>query len=746
MSRSRRQGTGLFLAWAGGICLALVSHVPRAGDARTFLAEVTFTNVTVQQGVHRFGMRDPLITIVGEGEEQEEVLHPYTDNFDFHSDDLADQEDLHDVQAFPVGGPDQPLPRFLIYDDGRPEDPLRNYEYWELFWDQRAPADVQRWVLFIGKAFSNRLDQESFAEPVTVSWTINTTAALQDLEAIPAYFQTVHMYQADLATTAINDTQKRVDIGAELAATRVDMRAGTEYPVAINEPTVLVIEVKEASTAITGDVDVSVDLTADGGAAPQALLDGARWRLVGAHLDGGMTGWAESGDSVLVTAGDVTLEFSDVCGYDTPLPEDFTLTPLQSVAKTGDYTTRTLGTLTVNIGPPEVLLLFEDPEETQPYAAWEAFIDPNDYKGWKGSGETVDLCPGTWDVRFYDEHPDWTAPADLQVTIGYDDEFVRNVVYTPNDIDVTVTLTPQGAIDDGAQWTIDGGSSWNNSLATVQATPLQQYTLEFSDVAGWTTPADQVFTPDPGTDEPRQGDYAPIAAPVATLEAVDGFYTPGETVQVSGTFEYPGDQDLTALTWTFGLPAGWTLDDVTGDASAGNIAGAAIVFPAGRGLSSNRVTFTATLTTSVGSTGDLDVNTTADYTLSVTGGGQITSPDDLPAVTFAELTTHPADTNKDEKIGIFEFLQYAGPVAEAWQEGANGGEYIWDGTTLTPKSAGRGSGRDVPLIHPADTNGDLKIGIFEYLAYAGPVAEAWQEGANGGEYEWDGTTLTPKSR
>lgn len=46
---------------------------------------------------------------------------------------------------------------------------------------------------------------------------------------------------------------------------------------------------------------------------------------------------------------------------------------------------------------------------------------------------------------------------------------------------------------------------------------------------------------------------------------------------------------------------------------------------------------------------------------------------------------HPADTNKDRKIDISEFLEYAGPVAEAWQEGANGGEYEWDGTTLTPK-------------------------------------------------------------
>lgn len=869
MNRRRRQGTGLFLALVGGICLATVSHVSQAQDPRTFLAGLTFANGGFLGDPHRFGMRDPAT----DGVDQ----YTYTDNFDFHEVDLVTNDDT----GVPGGAGPEVNPRFLIYDDGDPNYPLLDREdFWELIVDYRAPADVKRWVLFVGGAFPppNPESPAAFATPVTVGWTIGTTQEHPtdprlDLAAIPAYFQTVHMYQADLATTAINTVTKQVDIGAEVAATRVDMRdtlglldPPNQYPVAINRPTILVIEVKKDVTVIPeGEVSVTVDITAGGAAAPQALLDAAFWRLVGDHLDNGTTGPLAPGDTVVVPAGDVTLVFDDVCGYDKPADVPLTLTALQPVQETGDYTPRTLGTLTVNIGPPEVLTVFVDDDPEVPYAAWEAFIPPSSsFQGYKASGQSVSLCPGTWAVQFYDTvDGDWIAPADIQVDIDYDDALVRNVVYTPKDIDVTVTITPQAAIDDGAQWTIDGGATWHVSgAAGVQATPLQAYTLAFRDVAGWTTPPNQPFTPDPGTPEVLQGDYTALADVTATLDGLDEFFVPGETVQVAGSFEYPGDQDLTALTWNFALPTGWTLDDVSGDASVADIAGDAIVFPAGRGLASNPVTFTATLTTSAASTGDLDVGSTADYTPDFGG----TPPIVLPAVTFKELTTHPADTNHDNKIKIFEYLVYAGPVAAVFQQGINGGEYWWDGVTLTPKTGrggalgtrsrdatvdvsrelsgnvfgagtvltvtlqvtvdpgggvallaleeqlpdgwtvssvgGGGVYNDVDnrvtwnisspattaityditapaadladqytitgqagystggasidvsttdsvltklMVHPADTNADFKIKIFEYLVYAGPVAAVFQQGINGGEYIWDGTTLTPKA-
>ena len=107
---------------------------------------------------------------------------------------------------------------------------------------------------------------------------------------------------------------------------------------------------------------------------------------------------------------------------------------------------------------------------------------------------------------------------------------------------------------------------------------------------------------------------------------------------------------------------------------------------------------------------------------------------------FLPVTTHPTDTNRDFKITLFEFLGHAGPVAAVFQQGASG-EYNFNGTTLAPRSPATGH---APItIHPADTDSDFSISLFEYLLFAGPVAAVFQEGVNGGDYDWDGTELTP---
>lgn len=56
-----------------------------------------------------------------------------------------------------------------------------------------------------------------------------------------------------------------------------------------------------------------------------------------------------------------------------------------------------------------------------------------------------------------------------------------------------------------------------------------------------------------------------------------------------------------------------------------------------------------------------------------------------------------------------------------------------------------GSQIKVTTYHSADADQDGRISMIEYLGYAGPAAAVWQMGANGGEYEWDGTTLSPKT-
>ncbi|MFA5251225.1 MAG: hypothetical protein WC454_01395 [Phycisphaerae bacterium] len=54
---------------------------------------------------------------------------------------------------------------------------------------------------------------------------------------------------------------------------------------------------------------------------------------------------------------------------------------------------------------------------------------------------------------------------------------------------LSVTISPQGAIDAGAQWRRTGTSAWLNSGYTEYGLAAGSYTVEFNDVQGWLKPA-----------------------------------------------------------------------------------------------------------------------------------------------------------------------------------------------------------------------------------------------------------------
>ena len=57
-----------------------------------------------------------------------------------------------------------------------------------------------------------------------------------------------------------------------------------------------------------------------------------------------------------------------------------------------------------------------------------------------------------------------------------------------------VSISPQAAIDVGAQWRLIGTSSWHNSGDTETGIAIGQYTIEFKYIAGWSKPANQAVT------------------------------------------------------------------------------------------------------------------------------------------------------------------------------------------------------------------------------------------------------------
>jgi len=54
-----------------------------------------------------------------------------------------------------------------------------------------------------------------------------------------------------------------------------------------------------------------------------------------------------------------------------------------------------------------------------------------------------------------------------------------------------VIIEPQSAIDEGAQWSIDGGNNWQDSGTTLIALSEDSYTIEFKSISNWNAPASE---------------------------------------------------------------------------------------------------------------------------------------------------------------------------------------------------------------------------------------------------------------
>jgi hypothetical protein len=96
----------------------------------------------------------------------------------------------------------------------------------------------------------------------------------------------------------------------------------------------------------------------------------------------------------------------------------------------------------------------------------------------------------------------------------YVDEYLYSEWYQVTTYDVMipgslqVAITPQAAIDAGAQWRRVGTTTWFNSGFTETGIPPGDYEVEFSTVTGWNKPANQ-----------------PVTITDATLTTTSGTYT-----------------------------------------------------------------------------------------------------------------------------------------------------------------------------------------------------------------------------
>ncbi len=199
-----------------------------------------------------------------------------------------------------------------------------------------------------------------------------------------------------------------------------------------------------------------------------AVADG-RW-----SVDGGAV-WRTSGTTLSnLTNGTYAVTFKDVDSHVAPASSNVTIAGA-AVSITGAYVAL-VGDLTVTLTPAAAV---------SAGAQWS--VDGG--STWYDSGATAyNLLAGRQYFTFKPV-PNYTVPSTGYTTVYANSNVVRSYAYTALPGSITVTLAPAGAVAAGAAWSVDGGTNWNESGATVQDLAVKTYTISFLAVDGYAAPA-----------------------------------------------------------------------------------------------------------------------------------------------------------------------------------------------------------------------------------------------------------------
>ncbi len=216
-----------------------------------------------------------------------------------------------------------------------------------------------------------------------------------------------------------------------------------------------------------------------------AVTAGAQWRLdSGEWQSGGVT-------MPNIPVGPHTVSFKEVPGWNTPPQQQVSISNGQTTSLMGAYTQQ-FGSLTVVITP-----------QTAATAGAQWKLDDGE---WRTSGFTLYNIPvGQHSVSFKDI-AGWDTPGAQQVSILISQTSTITGAYTQQTGSLTVTISPQEAIADGAQWSLDAGE-WRQGGTTVSPVSFGQHTVKFKDVTGWITPQSQTVTIENGKTANALGTY-----------------------------------------------------------------------------------------------------------------------------------------------------------------------------------------------------------------------------------------------
>ncbi len=107
----------------------------------------------------------------------------------------------------------------------------------------------------------------------------------------------------------------------------------------------------------------------------------------------------------------------------------------------------------------------------------------------------------------------WNTPSNQTVTVSANLTTITNATYTPQTGALLVTISPPEAESAGAQWRVDGGP-WQNSGAAVSGLSPGYHSVNFSNIANWYAPWDQMVFVAANSTATANGVYTAVGQPV----------------------------------------------------------------------------------------------------------------------------------------------------------------------------------------------------------------------------------------
>ena len=321
------------------------------------------------------------------------------------------------------------------------------------------------------QAFKENLTVTGFAvsaasSSTTVGKAFNFTVTPLDpstSNVISDYFCTLHFSSTDSSAVLPADTA----LTGQGTFSAVLNTPGSQTITATNTQNAAITGTSNAITVNQQTGSLKVTLSPAG-----AIAAGAKW-----SADGGST-WQASGTTLEnIPVGPCIVTYSQgVAGWTPPASKTVTVSNNRTTAVSGVYVEQ-MGSLKVTVTPPAP-------------AGAEWSYDGG--KTWHASGSTVSLQVGVHTVSFK-SITGWNAPEAQSVTVLQNQTTQVSGAYVQQTGSLTVTITPQAAVTDGAEWIYSSSKTWQTSGTTVSL-PVGTYTVTFKSITGWNTPAAQKAT------------------------------------------------------------------------------------------------------------------------------------------------------------------------------------------------------------------------------------------------------------